>query len=353
MKHVYGAILIGLIVFDQILNYNNHIFGIVALLGALCLFIIKERYFDNIYTSLCYGVFILILTILDSSFILLAGIVLLDLFHLNKYTLATLTATGVIYIAVLTRHYSYIFHLISACLFGYIIGTKDRNEKKNIALLDAERNLRYALERTQNELITSRKEVEQLAEIRERNRIAHEIHDNIGHSMAGVIFQLEAAMRLLHKDIGKTEDILRLCGQKLAEALELTRNTVHNISVVRKTDIAKLEEIVNNFKFCLISFKHSGDISRVSAFNMKILESNVMEALTNASKYSKAESIEIRIDIGKKNIRLFYKDDGIGCDSIKENLGLEGMKGRVKNAGGIISIDGKNGFLIVCNLPIE
>lgn len=353
MKHVYGPILIIWLAAEQIINLNNEIYSIASLLGALCLFIIKERYKDNLYTSLGYLVFVLALARYNSSFILLAGVTLLDLSYFGKYAAASGAFLVSAVLSIFIGEYNYIFHMLSSLLIGYIIGTKDKNEKKHIALLDGERSLRYNLERTQNELIKSRKEIEQLTEIRERNRIAHEIHDNIGHSIAGVIFQLEAAARLLHKDIEKSEIIIKLCSQKLSEALELTRNTVYNIRVVKKTGVSYLEDIINNFKFCEITFDYSGDFSKVTAFHMKILEANLMEALTNSSKYSRAENIQIKLDAGGKNIRLYYKDDGIGCGNIKESLGLAGMRERVKEAGGIISIDGKDGFLIVCNLPIK
>jgi signal transduction histidine kinase len=353
MKHVYGSLLIVWLVVEQIINSKNNIYTIASLLAAICLFIIKERYKDNVHTSVGYLVFVLAITKYNNSFILLAGITVIDLSYFGKFTAAAVVFLASAALSIFTNEYNYIFHMISALLVGYILGTKDKNENKHISLLDDERRLRYNLERTQNELIKSRKEIEQLTEIRERNRIAHEVHDNIGHSIAGVIFQLEAAARLLRKDLEKSESILRLCSQKLSEALELTRNTVYNIRVIKKTGVAYLEEIINNFKFCKITFEYSGDFSRVTAFHMKILEANLMEALTNAAKYSRAQNIQIRLDVGGKNIRMYYKDDGIGCDNIKESLGLIGMRERVKEAGGIISIDGKDGFLIVCNLPIK
>lgn len=353
MKHVYGPLLIIWLAAEQIINSNNDIYSIASLLGALCLFIIKERYKDNPYTSFGYFIFILVLAKYNSSFILISAVTLLDLSYLGNFAAAAVIFIISAVLSVFMGQYNYIFQMISALFIGYIIGTKDKNEKKHIALLDGERSLRYNLERAQEELIRSKKEIEQLTEIRERNRIAHEIHDNIGHSIAGIIFQLEAAIRLLHKDMEKSEGILKLCSQKLSEALELTRSTVYNIKVIKKTGVAYLEDIINNFKFCKITFEYSGDFSRVTAFNMKIIEANLMEALTNAAKYSKAENIQVKIEIGSKNIRLYYKDDGVGCGNIKENLGLAGMRERVKEAGGIISIDGKNSFLIVCNLPIR
>lgn len=353
MKHIYGAALIAWLALEQIIimNMNSDILGIASLLGALCLFIIKEKYFDRAVASFIYLAVVLLLTQYNSGFILLSGIPLLDFAYSKKYAFAGLILTAASYISILNGNYIYIFFLVSAVLFGYMIGVKDEKEKKHISVLDDERRLRYHLEQAQNELMQSKKEIEHLTEIRERNRIAHEIHDNIGHSIAGVIFQLEAALRILYKDNEKAEGILKLCSRKLTEALELTRNTVYNIRVDKKTGLHSLEKIINDFKFCTVDFKHNGDFNTVSVSNLKILEANIMECLTNASKHSHAANLEIKIDIGRKNIRFFYRDDGIGCTNIRENVGIAGMRDRVKNAGGTISVDGSKGFLVVCTLP--
>lgn len=353
MKHVYGLVLIIWLATEQIQNTNIGVLSIASLLGALCLFIIKERYFDRIPAVLFFAALVLILSRYTAGFILLLGIPLLDLSYYKRYYAAAALFIASVFLCIMDKNTGYLFHLASSGVIGHIIGVKDENERKHISVLDDERRLRYRLEQAQNELVNSKKEIERFTEIRERNRIAHEIHDNIGHSIAGVIFQLEAAIRIFHKDYEKTEDILKLCSQKLAEALELTRNTVYNIRVDKKIGLASIEKVINDYKFCQITFEHSGDFSQVSASNLEILKANIMESLTNASKYSKATSIQIKIDIGRKNIRLYYRDNGIGCRNISENIGISGMRDRVKNAGGTISIDGNSGFLIVCNLPIS
>ena len=351
MKHIYGILLIAWLVIQQITNPNYEILGIALLLGALCLFIIKEKYFDKTIASFLYLAVVLVLTIYNRELILLAGIPLIDFMYSKKYAFAVLILTAASITIAINGNYYFIFFIASAAFFGYITGVKDEREKKHISVLDGERRLRYNLEQAQNELVQSKKEIEHLTEIRERNRIAHEIHDNIGHSIAGVIFQLEAALRVFNKDSEKAEGILKLCSQKLSETLELTRNTVYNIRVEKKTGLHSIEKIINDFKFSTVTFEHSGDFNTVSVSSMNILEANTKECLTNASKHSQAANIHIKIDIGRKNIRFYYKDDGIGCENINENVGIAGMRDRMKNAGGTISIDGSMGFLIVCNLP--
>ena len=353
MKYAYGLILIAWLAAEQILRSPVDILSIASILGVLCLFIMKERFFDKEYTRYGLLMVVLALCMYNSGFVLLLGISIIDFSYKKKYTITAILFTAATFVGLLNGSYSYIFQMFFSVLFGYIIAEKDNNERKHISIIDEERRVRYRLEQTQNQLINSKKQMEHLVEVRERNRIAQEIHDNIGHSIAGVIFQIEAAIRIMNKDKDKLESILRLCSRKLAEALELTRNTVYNIKPDKKIGIAALEKIINDCRFCEVKLEHSGDFSLISLSNLSLLEANIMELLTNASKYSCAKKILIRIDISKKNLRLYYRDDGVGCMDIQESLGISGMKDRVKNAGGTISIDGVNGFLIVCNLPMR
>jgi len=353
MKYIYGALVITWVAIELVFNSNLNINAIASLLGALWLFILKEKYFDNMYSSLIFLLFIVILSQFYSGFILLTGIVLFDFIYFKKYRMTFLIFIFLISFFIVSRNYLLIFHLIYAIVLGYVLGEKDYNVKKHFELLDKERKLRYNLEQMQNQLIKSRLEIENLTKIRERNRIAHEIHDNIGHSIAGVIFQVEAAIRIINTDSEKTKGILKLCSKKLSETLELTHNTVYNMKVDKKVGITTIEKIINDFKFCKVYFEHTGDFSNVSFFIIKILESNIMEFLTNASKHSKATEIKIRIDITTKNLRLFYNDNGLGSENFKASFGITGIRNRVRDAGGTLSIDGKAGFLIVCNLPIN
>ena len=75
--------------------------------------------------------------------------------------------------------------------------------------------------------------------------------------------------------------------------------------------------------------------------------------MTNASKYSEATRMDISLTINDNFIRLYIKDNGKGCIKINDSLGLSGMRERVRNMGGNISINGESGFLIVCIIPLN
>jgi len=351
MKYIYGILLFIWTVVEVIAKDKTNIIGTGFILIALCLFVVKEKYLDQVIYAGIYGVAIIALALCNPYLLILLGIVLVDMAYFKNYVLLGIFVFISIMLCYSMGGQEYIFPIVTGALWGFTLERSDGKEKKHLSLLDKERGLRYQLEKTQVELERLQIEIERTAEVRERDRIAKEIHDSIGHSIAGVLFQLRAAERLLSINSQKVEQILKLSIEKLVEALEITRNTVYNIKSDQIPGIDCIINIIKEFKFCKINFSHSGDFNKISTSNLKILESTTKELLTNAIKHSLASEITMKIDINSKHIRYFYKDDGRGCNKIKENIGLSSIRDRVKNLGGTYSVDGRSGFTIVFTLP--
>ncbi|KGN00441.1 sensor histidine kinase [Clostridium botulinum] len=238
-------------------------------------------------------------------------------------------------------------------LYGYIYNKYIRERKKYKTLYDNERRIRYELEGTKNRLIHYAAQVEHLTEIKERNRIAREIHDTVGHSIAGLYMQLQASAKIRDKNKEKSDELVDKSIDELSNILSLLKDTVYNIKPVETVGIEYIVKIVDNFKYCKVNFKNIGNFNNISSNIMEIIATNIKESLTNVSKYSMANKVDINLDANENYIRLYIKDDGVGCKNIKEGLGISGMKERIRNIGGSISIDSINGFLIVCVIPIK
>ncbi|MDT8715933.1 sensor histidine kinase [Clostridium sp. 19966] len=217
---------------------------------------------------------------------------------------------------------------------------------------DNERRYRYELEAAKKRLLNSAKETAYIAEIKERNRIAREIHDTVGHSIASILIQLQAVQKLKLRDEEKSDNLLKDSIKRLSETLDMMRNTVHNIKPGNAIGLEYIKSIINNFNFCSVDFKYSGDINKLQPNVLETISSDVKEALTNAYRYSKATNIEIKIDISDSAVRVYIKDNGKGCHNLREGFGLLGIRERIKNLGGTVSFSGENGFIIVYVIPI-
>ena len=79
---------------------------------------------------------------------------------------------------------------------------------------------------------------------------------------------------------------------------------------------------------------------------------NSYEAVSNALKYSKCSEIDINVTVLNKMVRCSVRDNGIGCFELKEGMGVEGMRRRVRVVNGTIDFDTVGGFKINMLFPI-
>jgi signal transduction histidine kinase len=285
-------------------------------------------------------------------FMPLYAIIIFDLVYDDMYIEIAFVAFALLYFPTNNKVNLLVFYAI-ACIVAYLLRQMKIKEKSYRKTIDSERRLRYELEITKVKLLNSSREAVHIAEIKERNRIARNIHDNIGHSIAGIFMQLQVVEKLYGKDDDKAREMLRKSINGLSDSLNVVRDTVHNIKPKENLGIEYVSRVIEDFQFTRVEFKHSGDINMVSPQHMELVATNIKEALTNSSKYSKATKMNISLDISHKYIRLLIKDNGVGCSKFKEGLGISGMKERISNVGGSISISGEDGFLIVCVIPID
>ena len=327
--------------------------GVMGLLALTALWVFREKYVNS---ALLIGIeFALIFTLafLSPINLILAAVLAFDLAARGSYMYIPLLLFGGIYHLAGEPLGVYAVVLVLSSFSGYLRHTLVQKEASFRDVYDRERQIRYSLEEAKARLMTSAREAAHLAEIKERNRIAREVHDHIGHSLAGILLQLQVAVKTLDRDDQKARELLGKSVTGLADSLNLLRDTVHNIKPREELGLDYLEKVIGNFQFCPVDFQHSGDVSSLSANHTEIISTILKEALTNASRYSRATNVEVRLEIRTNIVRLFFRDNGVGCSKIIEGLGISGMKDRVRNAGGTIAFNSDDGFMIVCVLPRE
>ncbi|MCX7885216.1 MAG: sensor histidine kinase [Caloramator sp.] len=353
MKYIFKFTFFLYLIIKFIIKGNVTPEIVVLTLIFICLNIIKEKYFDSNYILIGEFILICFATRFDTYFIILNGIVVYDFFYKKAYYAIIPPIILGVYFLKNEWILEYVMFLSLCAYLTYVNKTVEEKNDELKNIYDKERRYRYELEGAKEKLIRSSFEAVHITQIKERNRIARQIHDNVGHSISGILFQLQACARLFEKDRDKALILLEKSIDELSKSLELLRDTVHNIKPKEEYGIEYIKDIIDKFKYCDVEFKVYGDFNSLTAYHIEILYANIKEALTNASKYSNATKIEISIDINEKYVRLFIKDNGKGCKEINEGLGISGMRERIKNIGGSISVSGENGFIIVCILPMK
>lgn len=198
----------------------------------------------------------------------------------------------------------------------------------------------------------------ELASEKERNRIAQDIHDTLGHTMTILIALLEVCKITYKKDSSVSEKKLEQAVEVAREGLKQLRESLYQI----KREEIKSENFISILKNLILGFELAGMKIELTSDKLDgilsedkadVIYKVCKEALTNSLRHGKAENISIIIKTIENKIKLFILDDGCGCADINSGLGLKGMEKRVKEAMGSIvyGSDGETGFNIHVELP--
>ncbi|WP_055077109.1 sensor histidine kinase [Pseudanabaena sp. 'Roaring Creek'] len=197
-------------------------------------------------------------------------------------------------------------------------------------------------------------QIEELATVQERNRIAREIHDSLGHSLTGFNLNLAAALQLLQSDPEEAKQLLLEAKQLGSTALKDVRQSVtalrcdplegrslsmaiHSLTAEfwRSTGI-EIELRLDRL------FESDRQISHPISHQLKtIIYRIIQESLTNISKHSEANFVKISCYLKPQCWELIIEDNGKGFDPHQNisGFGLQGMRERVMAVSGNLEIE--------------
>ncbi|APB34263.1 Histidine kinase domain protein [Gloeomargarita lithophora Alchichica-D10] len=204
--------------------------------------------------------------------------------------------------------------------------------------------------------------VEELATMQERNRIARDIHDSLGHSLTAFNFHLEAAIRLQKTKPTEAEALLlelkQLGAQTLAEVSQSVA-TLRTDPLGEKSLPEAITTLVDHF-YRLTGVLPALDIHLAQplpqAYNLAIFRI-VQESLTNCCKYASTTAVTVLVQHCNQQIQITIADNGKGFDLQKNTtgFGLQGMRERVQALAGEIKIISapEQGCRVEVCLPIK
>lgn len=199
------------------------------------------------------------------------------------------------------------------------------------------------------------------ATLMERNRIAREIHDNVGHLLSRAIM-ITGAIKVINKNenICQSVDNLEEC---LSQAMNNIRNSVHNLHNNSISLENTIKNLVDNFEYCDIKLIY--DITDNVPNDIKYaFISIVKEGLTNIERHSNATKVKLTLREHPIMYQLILNDNGtISSDfdtsiyesesylSSSSGIGLNNMYSRIRLLKGTIKIYTDNGFCIFISVP--
>lgn len=205
--------------------------------------------------------------------------------------------------------------------------------------------------RQKNKDLIQRQDYEiHVATLRERNRIAREIHDNVGHMLSRSLLQ-SGALLALNKEEDLKEPLTAL-KDTLSQAMDSIRESVHDLhddSIDLKSSI---ETMLEDFKAYDTQFDY--DMGKIIPREIKYcFISIVKESLSNLARHSNATRIFITAREHPSLYQLIITDNGTDISTTNPGIGLENMKQRVEALHGNFSVTTENGFRIFISVPNE
>jgi signal transduction histidine kinase len=218
-----------------------------------------------------------------------------------------------------------------------------------------------ALQEAHEQLGSYARQVELLTATRERNHIAREIHDTVGHTMTSLLVQLQVARKLQAKDPSGSQEALLRCEELARSALQEMRLSVRTLQAEGESAVSLLDALRNLIAdFSQLSemeteLQVQGLPSRVPTTLEPALYRIIQESLTNAKRHGQAASARVFLECTAEEVRLEIVDDGLGSGDFAPGFGLMQMRERVSEQGGNLSFSSEKGkgFAVRVSFPLQ
>jgi two-component system, NarL family, sensor histidine kinase DesK len=230
-----------------------------------------------------------------------------------------------------------VWELFWAAIFPVFIGAGN--------VFFAERN------RMNRQLRKANEEIENLAKVAERERIARDLHDVLGHTLSVITLKSELAGKLVDRDPQRAEKEIREVEQISRQALSDVRDAIRGYR--SQGLVAELAQAKTTLETAGLTVQcDAATTMKLPAVQESVLSLAVREAVTNVVRHAQARTCRMRLEQQNGSCRLEIHDDGCGT-STGEGNGLRGMRERVEMLGGTLNRSTEAGTTLTITLPLK
>jgi two-component system sensor histidine kinase DesK len=203
--------------------------------------------------------------------------------------------------------------------------------------------------RTHEKLRRAHDEIEQLAKVAERERIARDLHDVLGHTLSLITLKSELAGKLLDRDLVQAKREIHDVENAARNALAEVRQAILGYRAKGLTEEFKRARSTLETAGIQVEVKSSS--VHLPAAHESVLSLALREAVTNVVRHAGAHHCSLRLERVNGHCELEIRDDGRGGYQLEGN-GLRGMRERIESLGGTIERDTQSGTRIAIQLPV-
>ena len=223
--------------------------------------------------------------------------------------------------------------------------------RANIARQESQQLLEE-LQKAHTQLQEYAARVEELAVAEERNRLAREMHDTLGHRLTVAAVQLEGAQRLIPQEPERATTMVATGREQVRDALADLRQTVAALRSPLEADLQlskSLKQLASGFEKATgieVHLVSPDEMPPLPRAHRLALYRAAQEALTNVQRHAQAEQAWLTLMPQEDRIVLLVSDDGVGFPAgpaTETSFGLRGLQERVLQLGGELTLEPRAG----------
>ena len=203
------------------------------------------------------------------------------------------------------------------------------------------------------------REEEQMVATRERNRLAREIHDTLGHALTGIITGAEACAALMDAAPEAAKKQMQAITEVARQGITDVRRSVkalrpdalekYNLEDAIKQTIDEMRRVSN----VEIEYRCDTQLNCFNGDEEEVIYRIVQESITNSIRHGEASRILVDIEREYGTLIVKIKDNGKGCKNIQKGFGLHHMEERLQLLQGQLAYNGDDGFTVEAQIPIR
>lgn len=219
--------------------------------------------------------------------------------------------------------------------------------------------LNQKLEEANEQLRIYAEESAHTAQVQERNRLAREIHDTLGHVLTGITAGADACIQMMDD----SPEMARHQMQLIADTARNGMNDVRRSVKALRPDSLENESLPGALRKMCTSMAQSSGAQIQLEENLEGLALSqdeedavyrtVQEGITNAIRHGHASRVQVRCHVQDGVLAVEVQDNGIGCKSVAPGFGLQHMRERMDMLGGSFAYESTDGFCIRVSIPLR
>ena len=243
-------------------------------------------------------------------------------------------------------------NIVLFVLYLVLLVQSKHHEKERIAILNKQ------LEEANVRLRAFALEAERTAETRERNRLAREIHDTLGHTLTGIAAGLDACIVLVDAAPAVVKKQLEKIRETARHGIVDVRRSVKKL---RPDDLEKLP-LQQAIKKVIAEFSASSGVDiqlvelgwpeKLREDEEEVIYRIVQEGITNARRHGKATKVTVTCGLEPGRFYIIIADNGKGCAEPKQGFGLRHMEERLELLHGRLRYWSDKGFTLEATIPM-